>query len=411
MESLRRPASVGAEYAQYPAAYGQYNHLAQASPSAADLHYGGDLGRPQAPFMGPSSGSGSASGTSTPGDPAQGSPNLGHSRRSSMQSLPPPQRGSAVYHGSAAAVLASPVMTSSHGHGPVGGDLPRTSSVGTFRAPFLSPASRPNSSFWAPPSYPYAGGSVVGGSGSQLGLGTAALKHRPPMPSSRLASKLTKEEKPWIGEKDTLGRVSWWLTVIMMFIGIGAGAVLCWRGYVEVPILQDSKLCAEYISDFGTESLSGSSHWKRVVGLGGFGNGEFEIMTNEDKNSVIKNGKMYIIPTLTSDDRGKDGITGGDTYDLGDDCTDKNNASTCSVSPGNGVLVPPVKSARLTTESFHSIAYGKVEIKAKLPRGDWLWPAIWMLPDNADGSDTPHYGPWPLSGEIDVRDPTSPIAH
>ena len=44
-----------------------------------------------------------------------------------------------------------------------------------------------------------------------------------------------------------------------------------------------------------------------------------------------------------------------------------------------------------------TIAYGKVEVRAKLPRGDWLWPAIWMLPkDNKDG-------PWPLSGEIDVR--------
>ena len=44
-----------------------------------------------------------------------------------------------------------------------------------------------------------------------------------------------------------------------------------------------------------------------------------------------------------------------------------------------------------------TIAYGKVEVRAKLPRGDWLWPAIWMLPkDNK-------YGAWPLSGEIDVR--------
>jgi beta-glucanase (GH16 family) len=24
--------------------------------------------------------------------------------------------------------------------------------------------------------------------------------------------------------------------------------------------------------------------------------------------------------------------------------------------------------------------YGKVEVKAKLPLGDWLWPAIWLLP-------------------------------
>ena len=36
-------------------------------------------------------------------------------------------------------------------------------------------------------------------------------------------------------------------------------------------------------------------------------------------------------------------------------------------------------SARLSTKDSVSIAYGKVEVRAKLPRGDWLWPAIWMM--------------------------------
>lgn len=37
-----------------------------------------------------------------------------------------------------------------------------------------------------------------------------------------------------------------------------------------------------------------------------------------------------------------------------------------------------------------------MEVSAKLPAGDWLWPAIWLLPrDNA-------YGTWPASGEIDL---------
>lgn len=31
-----------------------------------------------------------------------------------------------------------------------------------------------------------------------------------------------------------------------------------------------------------------------------------------------------------------------------------------------------------------------------MPRGDWIWPAIWMLPKNAE------YGNWPASGEIDI---------
>ena len=37
-----------------------------------------------------------------------------------------------------------------------------------------------------------------------------------------------------------------------------------------------------------------------------------------------------------------------------------------------------------------------MDIRAKLPKGDWIWPAIWLLPkDNA-------YGQWPASGEIDI---------
>jgi beta-glucanase (GH16 family) len=55
-------------------------------------------------------------------------------------------------------------------------------------------------------------------------------------------------------------------------------------------------------------------------------------------------------------------------------------------------------SARITTKQSHHIQFGKVEIRAKLPRGDWLWPALWMLPvDNA-------YGIWPQSGEIDIME-------
>lgn len=62
----------------------------------------------------------------------------------------------------------------------------------------------------------------------------------------------------------------------------------------------------------------------------------------------------------------------------------------------NGTIVNPVKSARLTTKKGAQIKYGRVEVVAKLPQGDWMWPAIWMLPEN----DV--YGAWPRSGEIDI---------
>ncbi|KAK7480916.1 hypothetical protein BaRGS_00027827, partial [Batillaria attramentaria] len=58
--------------------------------------------------------------------------------------------------------------------------------------------------------------------------------------------------------------------------------------------------------------------------------------------------------------------------------------------------VHPIMSALLRSNGH--IKYGKVEVVAQLPKGDWLWPAIWMMPvDNA-------YGGWPRSGEIDIME-------
>ena len=64
----------------------------------------------------------------------------------------------------------------------------------------------------------------------------------------------------------------------------------------------------------------------------------------------------------------------------------------------NGTIVPPTKSGRINTLKSASIKYGRVEVTAKMPQGDWLWPAIWMMPVNST------YGPWPESGEIDIAE-------
>jgi hypothetical protein len=81
------------------------------------------------------------------------------------------------------------------------------------------------------------------------------------------------------------------------------------------------------------------------------------------------------------------------------------NACTAVSSAQAGTVINPVMSGRLNTRGTKSIKYGKVEVRAKLPQGDWLWPAIWMLPQSNDSSaaqGTGVYGGWPASGEIDV---------
>ena len=64
---------------------------------------------------------------------------------------------------------------------------------------------------------------------------------------------------------------------------------------------------------------------------------------------------------------------------------------------GSGTnYINPINSARLRTVNSFNIKYARLEIEAQLPRGDWLWPAIWMLPKHLS------YGKWPSSGEIDI---------
>jgi beta-glucanase (GH16 family) len=65
-------------------------------------------------------------------------------------------------------------------------------------------------------------------------------------------------------------------------------------------------------------------------------------------------------------------------------------------------------SARLSTKGNFSQAYGRFEARIKMPRGQGIWPAFWMLGDDIDKV------PWPDCGEIDIlenlgREPS--IAH
>jgi len=53
-------------------------------------------------------------------------------------------------------------------------------------------------------------------------------------------------------------------------------------------------------------------------------------------------------------------------------------------------------SARINTEDRFAFKYGRIEASIKLPAGQGLWPAFWMLPQDTS------YGGWAASGEIDI---------
>jgi beta-glucanase (GH16 family) len=92
------------------------------------------------------------------------------------------------------------------------------------------------------------------------------------------------------------------------------------------------------------------------------------------------------MPTLTLQDPDSgvttDQFMNGYTLNLTADatCTGFGNGS-CAITSNSteNKILNPVRSARLTTKGKKSITYGRVEVVAKMPKGDWLWPAIWYV--------------------------------
>lgn len=93
---------------------------------------------------------------------------------------------------------------------------------------------------------------------------------------------------------------------------------------------------------------------------------------------------LHIVPTLTTEVTSitEGQIVNGYTLNLteagGDGSCTGDTIQACSVRSNRtlGTIIPPVRSARLNTKGKKSIRYGRIEVEAKLPRGDWLWPAI-----------------------------------
>nr|AEE89455.1 beta-glucan recognition protein [Tapes literatus] len=156
--------------------------------------------------------------------------------------------------------------------------------------------------------------------------------------------------------------------------------------------------CMIFEDNFDTLNLD---VWEHEISASGGGNWEFQYYTNNRTNSYVRDGKLFIKPTFTieSINDGPDSLTRG-SLDIwgsqpGDVCTG-NAFWGCKRDGTPEHLINPIQSARLRSSRGFNFKYGKVEIRAKMPTGDWIWPAIWMLPlRNA-------YGRWPASGEIDI---------
>ncbi|MDH3708517.1 MAG: family 16 glycosylhydrolase [Cyclobacteriaceae bacterium] len=102
-------------------------------------------------------------------------------------------------------------------------------------------------------------------------------------------------------------------------------------------------------------------------------------------------------------------------YELGDGCPDLcgwgNNElqsyteentelsdGKLEITAEENMAAPNFTSSRITTKGKQEFQYGRIDIRAKLPKGQGIWPAIWMLGSNIDQVG------WPVCGEIDIME-------
>ena len=114
-------------------------------------------------------------------------------------------------------------------------------------------------------------------------------------------------------------------------------------------------------------STPDASKWTYDLGGGGWGNNELETYTNRAVNAQIKGGNLVITAQ-------KETFTGADG--ISRDYT----------------------SARLKTQNLFAQAYGRFEARIKIPAGQGMWPAFWMLGNDIKTSD------WPKCGEVDIME-------
>ncbi|XP_047112564.1 beta-1,3-glucan-binding protein-like [Schistocerca piceifrons] len=124
-------------------------------------------------------------------------------------------------------------------------------------------------------------------------------------------------------------------------------------------------------------SIFNQSKWQYAIQLAGRPDYQFVLYTENPENSVVRDDKLVITPTLLSPDDSDYIYYGHISVPR---CTGLPNSAECDKTAAAWSILPPVQSAKLHTKYSFSFAYGVIEIRAKLPMGDWIFPEIWLEP-------------------------------
>ncbi|MDE6529169.1 MAG: family 16 glycosylhydrolase [Lachnospiraceae bacterium] len=130
----------------------------------------------------------------------------------------------------------------------------------------------------------------------------------------------------------------------------------------QVPELEGYELL--WHDEFDSDTLD-ESIWNYEPHEPGWTNEELQEYTVGTDNVFLRDGRLVIKAIMTEDENGE----------------------------------PYYTSGKVTSQNKEDFMYGKVVVSAKVPEGQGLWPAIWMMP-----TDESYYGQWPKCGEIDIME-------
>ncbi|KAH0949078.1 hypothetical protein HN011_005288 [Eciton burchellii] len=115
------------------------------------------------------------------------------------------------------------------------------------------------------------------------------------------------------------------------------------------------------------------ANWNLIQRFAGLPDHEFVVYMTNDVTDV-SNGVLRIKPILTNSKFGKNFVTHGTIILEG--CTGEVDTNECQRQGIGSYILPPLISGNLNTKGKFEFLFGRIEIKAKLPRGDWVYPII-----------------------------------
>ncbi|GLV44857.1 Gram-negative bacteria binding protein 3 [Carabus blaptoides fortunei] len=105
---------------------------------------------------------------------------------------------------------------------------------------------------------------------------------------------------------------------------------------------------------------------------------QFVIYMNFPENVGVRNNLLYLKPTLSTDRFGENFIN--EQVNLGRNCTGIPGTPDCDKKAETYQILPPIISGRVKTKDTFAFRYGKVDIRAKLPKGNWIYPELFLQP-------------------------------